>query len=292
MMKFYRSRLIIGIFIASLLVANFLPINIINSAEKAVPENAYFKPLIKGAYNEYYFTFKNLSGKPSKLWAKIVEKRFPNGPDDKNWFTQFCYSNICFLDEGVSPKIINPNEKEMMHITIQPYSGASYGDKVCVVLEVCPEANRNLKERIEFYGVVTEERKVNLVVGSKTAKINDKSSVMDVAPFIDKASSRTLVPLRFIGESLLAKIDWNNSERKAIYELGDETLYFWIGKKEAQVIIGKNYSKKVPLDVAPIIINSRTFVPVRYVSELLGAKVDWDGKTQTITILFPPPVED
>ena len=82
------------------------------------------------------------------------------------------------------------------------------------------------------------------------------------------------------------------SIRKAIYKLGDETLYFWVGKKEAQIIIGKNYSKKISLDVAPIIVNSRTFVPVRYVSELLGAKVDWDGKTQTITILFPPPSEE
>ncbi len=286
------SRLI-GIFVIFMLSINILPISTkVFSLEKAVPENAYFKPLEKEVYNQYYFWFKNVSGKSTKLQAKIVEKNFPGGPNDKNWFTQFCYSNICFLDEGESQNILKPGERETMHVSIRPFSGAAIGEKACVVLEVWPAVNPNLKERIEFYGITVEKKLVTLIIGNKTAKVNNKNTVMDVAPFIDKASNRTLVPLRFIGEALGASIDWDNKERKAIYKLGDETLYFWVGKKEAQIIIGKNYSKKISLDVAPIIVNSRTFVPVRYVSELLGAKVDWDGKTQTITILFPPPSEE
>lgn len=284
---------LIGIFIVFILAINILPISTkVFSLEKAVPENAYFKPLEKDVYTQYYFWFKNLSGKSSKIEAKIVEKNFPGGPTDKNWFTQFCYSNICFLDEGESPKILKPGERETMHVTLRPFSGAAIGEKVSVVLEVWPAVNPKLKERIEFYGITVEKKLVILVIGNKTAKVNDKNTSIDVAPFIDKASNRTLVPLRFIGEALGASIEWDNKERKAIYKLGDETLYFWVSKKEAEIIIGKNYSKKISLDVAPIIVNSRTFVPVRYVSELLGAKVDWDGKTQTITILFPPPSEE
>lgn len=283
---------IIGIFIGLVLIMNIIPVSTSFSAEIAVPENAYFKPLEREVYTEYYFWFKNLSGKSSKLKAKIVEKNFPNGPNDPNWFTQFCFSNICFLDEGESPKIIKPNERETMHVTIRPFSGASIGDNVSVVLEVWPLSNPNLKERIEFHGITVEKREIILFIGNKTAKINGKNFTMDVAPFIDKGSDRTLVPLRFIGEALTASIDWDNKERKAIYKLGNETLYFWISRKEAQIIIGKNYSKKISLDVAPIIVNSRTFVPVRYVSELLGAEVKWDGKTQKITILFPPPTEE
>jgi len=291
MTKIYSK--LIGILIIFILTINVLPISTnVFSLEKAVPENAYFKPLEKEVYNQYYFWFKNLSGKSSKLKAKIVEKNFPGGPNDKNWFTQFCYSNICFLDEGVSPKVLKPGERETMHVSIRPFSGVAIGEKACVVLEVWPEVNPKLKERIEFYGITVDKKLVTLIIGNKNAKVNDKNIPIDVAPFIDKASNRTLVPLRFIGEALGASIDWDNKERKAIYKLGDETLYFWVGKKEAEIIIGKNYSKKISLDVAPIIVNSRTFVPVRYVSELLGAKVDWDGKTQTITILFPPPSEE
>lgn len=292
MNKIFRSRLLIGIFMISLLTINILPVSILYSVEKAVPENAYFKPLEKEVYTEYYFSFKNLARKPSKLSAKIIEKRFPNGPTDKNWFTQFCYSNICYLDEGVSPKIINPGEKEIMHLTLRPSADASYGEKACVILEIWPIVDPKLKERVEFYGIVVEKRAVILVIGNKTVKVNNKNSVMDVAPFIEKSSNRTFVPLRAIGEALSASIDWDNKERKAIYELGDLILYFWVGRKEAQIIIGKNYSKKISLDTAPVIVNNRTFVPVRYVSELLGAKVEWDGKIQTITILFPPPAEE
>jgi hypothetical protein len=48
--------------------------------------------------------------------------------------------------------------------------------------------------------------------------------------------------------------------------------------------------EQVSLAVAPMIVNGRTLVPVRFVSENLGSKVDWDGKLQRITITFPSPL--
>jgi ribosomal protein S19 len=75
------------------------------------------------------------------------------------------------------------------------------------------------------------------------------------------------------------------------YKVGDETLYFWIDKKEAKVVIGPYFAKTIPLEAAPVIRNGRTFVPVRVVSELLGAKVGWDGTTRTVSIDFPAPYE-
>ena len=38
------------------------------------------------------------------------------------------------------------------------------------------------------------------------------------------------------------------------------------------------------MDVAPVIINSRTMLPVRYVAEALGAEIGWDGATSTATL--------
>ncbi|MDR2711669.1 MAG: copper amine oxidase N-terminal domain-containing protein [Clostridiales bacterium] len=47
----------------------------------------------------------------------------------------------------------------------------------------------------------------------------------------------------------------------------------------------------VPLDVAPKIVNGRTLVPLRFIAETLGCKVDWDSQSQTVTIENPEPVE-
>ena len=42
------------------------------------------------------------------------------------------------------------------------------------------------------------------------------------------------------------------------------------------------------IDVPPIIKNNRTLVPLRFVSQAFGAKVEWDGATKTITLIYTP----
>ena len=45
--------------------------------------------------------------------------------------------------------------------------------------------------------------------------------------------------------------------------------------------------KPVTLDVPPVIQNGRTLVPLRFIGEAFGAKVDWDDKTRSITLTMP-----
>ncbi|CAH2214825.1 DUF5050 domain-containing protein [Tepidibacter aestuarii] len=61
-------------------------------------------------------------------------------------------------------------------------------------------------------------------------------------------------------------------------------IVLFVGSSKS--IVNGQYSSvdSTNLEVKPIIINSRTLVPVRFISEALGAKVDWDGNTSTITV--------
>jgi hypothetical protein len=93
-----------------------------------------------------------------------------------------------------------------------------------------------------------------------------------------------MVPLRFIGEALGAKVDWDNAERKVTYTLYGRTIELWIDKSTALV-----NGDPVVVDPAPYIVSGRTVVPLRFVSENLGAAVEWESKTQRITIKFPAP---
>ena len=90
-------------------------------------------------------------------------------------------------------------------------------------------------------------------------------------------NGRTMVPLRFISEALGEKVDWNAETKSVI--IGDNKAVLAIGPKE----IDAN-GKKITIDSPAVIKNSRTFVPLRAISEILGAKVDWDGTTKTVSI--------
>lgn len=90
-------------------------------------------------------------------------------------------------------------------------------------------------------------------------------------------NGRTMVPLRFISEALGEKVDWNAETKSVI--IGDNKAVLAIGSKE----IDAN-GKKITIDSPAVIKNSRTFVPLRAISEILGAKVDWDGTTKTVSI--------
>jgi len=134
------------------------------------------------------------------------------------------------------------------------------------------EVKAAFKQTASKPGKPAEEMKTVVVmqVGSKTMFVNGKAYEKDAAPVI--MNDRTLVPIRFVTESLGGKVAWN-AETKEV------TLV--IDGKEIKMTIGKTIEK---YGVAPVIIDSRTFVPVRFVADELGATTAWNAETKTVTI--------
>lgn len=127
---------------------------------------------------------------------------------------------------------------------------------------------------------------IRLQIGNLMAVLNDRTIILELAPFIE--NGRTLVPLRFIAESFGAKVGWEAKEQKITITLENKTITLWVGKKEA-LVNNERYYLEVPPKVIeiPEIGGGRTVVPLRFVSEALGAKVDWDPDLQIITITYP-----
>jgi uncharacterized repeat protein (TIGR02543 family) len=125
---------------------------------------------------------------------------------------------------------------------------------------------------------------VVLKVGNPTITVNGTSEKIDAQgskPIIK--DGRTLLPIRTLIESLGGTVEWNGKEQKATITLNGHSMVLWIGKTTALVD-----GSKATLDVAPLIINGRTYIPLRFVSEHLGGSVNWDDKTQTVTIYYWP----
>ncbi|WP_041726160.1 Ig-like domain-containing protein [Caldisericum exile] len=96
-------------------------------------------------------------------------------------------------------------------------------------------------------------------------------------------NGRTLIPIRTLIESLGGKVLWDAKEQKVTIELNGHSVILYIGKTYAYVD-----GNKRTLDVAPQIINGRTYIPLRFVSESLGMVVDYDSQSKTITIYYIP----
>ena len=118
---------------------------------------------------------------------------------------------------------------------------------------------------------------ISLTIGSNSAVVNGVVHEIDVKPII--IDNRTLVPFRFIGEALNAKIGWIAEEREVTYELGEMELSLFIDK--TRILVN---GKEQEIDVKPIIMNDRTLVPIRVISETLGFEVGWNEKTRKVSV--------
>ena len=124
--------------------------------------------------------------------------------------------------------------------------------------------------------------KIELTIDNDTVFIDGKPCMIDAAPYIDKASGRCLVPVRFISEVLGYSVSWNEKTKKITIENGIDRVHLWANTDYAIV---NGYKKN--LDQKPIIKNDRTFVPIRFIGETLGCSVLWDNVNRKITILKP-----
>lgn len=90
---------------------------------------------------------------------------------------------------------------------------------------------------------------------------------------------RVLVPMRFLLEQMGADVDWDNDTQTATVKKGDDIVSFTIDDEIAVV----NNSRKA-MDVPAQLINNKTMIPLRFLSEELGFNVDWDGERNMVII--------
>ncbi len=137
------------------------------------------------------------------------------------------------------------------------------------------------EEEDETDGIVTPtgDVVVEMMIDSKVAYINDGEKLLDAVPVI--RNSRTMLPIRFVAEALGAAVGWDD-ETRTVSVITDEVII--------KIVVGATVAKvdgeEVELD-SPAYIdesNNRTYLPVRFVAEALGAIVGWDDATRVVTL--------
>jgi hypothetical protein len=115
-------------------------------------------------------------------------------------------------------------------------------------------------------------------IGDESMVINDKEIIMDVAPFI--SNERAFVPIRVIAETFGAEVSWNGNDQTVSIKLDNVNMTLKINSN----VVYMN-DKKIELDTNILIKNDRTCVPLRFITEMLGAEVDWNVESSMITVM-------
>jgi len=141
----------------------------------------------------------------------------------------------------------------------------------------------------------TEQPAAQPDAGQPAAELNDIEDITalvtvngenvhfpDQQPII--LNSRTYIPVRFVADALIASVDWAQEEEIVTITRENMSLTLQIGNARMTVDTGDGPSH-VDMDVAPILLNDRTLLPIRYVAEALGGRVRWDAENFVVTIV-------
>jgi hypothetical protein len=118
---------------------------------------------------------------------------------------------------------------------------------------------------------------VKLTIDNRKAAVNNQTVTLEQAPVI--INGNTMIPVRFVAEALGAKVLWDGNERKVTLLRGTKLIDLWIDHPDLLV-----NGQRTTAEVAPVIMNNLTMVPLRIIAENMGWKVSWDQKTRTVTL--------
>lgn len=118
---------------------------------------------------------------------------------------------------------------------------------------------------------------VVMTIGSTTATQFGKIVQNDVAPII--INDRTMLPARFVAESLGAEVRWDALTRSATIVKGNRSIVLTIDSDTATVD-----GHRVKLDSPAVIRQNRTYTPVRFIAEALGASVTWVAEQRQVVL--------
>lgn len=121
-----------------------------------------------------------------------------------------------------------------------------------------------------------------LIIGRNLALVNGEEVTLDSPALL--INDRTMVPLRFVAESLGATVGYRHADREVTASVGDFVVRLWVGRDTA--FIG---SRQTTIDVPPVIRSERTLVPVRFLMEAFDAKVGYDHASGRVTVRLANP---
>ncbi len=137
----------------------------------------------------------------------------------------------------------------------------------------------------EFSGIVSTKPENTIVLQIDNPNMEINGSIVELDPGRGTTpviiSGRTVLPIRSVVEAMGGNIQWDGTTQKISLIAKGITVEMWIDKKEIQV---NGVLKQI--DVAPVILNGRTMVPLRFAAENLDCTVNWEAASRKAVIIY------
>jgi len=189
---------------------------------------------------------------------------------------QVTFTRQQYTPPPTSPDWQGPSQPPVVIPPVQPPEIPATEDPVVEqIQDPADDPTEDLQPIDPPYGVEPQlvQRVLRLTIGSAVYTIDGVSFVMDAIPYV--ANGRTMVPLRFVAEAMGADVSWNReAQTVTVTQEGFAPIVLVIG---------------VPLPDGlgmPEVIDGRTFIPFRFISQSLGASVRWDSAAQAVYVYF------
>lgn len=283
------------------------------------------------ANNHFHYTMKNVLDKTTKFQG-VMANLGPTNPYDRDtkkgeWgIVEFCFSDACYNigNIGTTSKDKAPGYEEEMTAMFSPpddFKIAKFGQMNTGRVDVWPVGDKGTLDSMYFGCMLIPFTVAKMTIDDKELKLTkclswnianrdkmkrytltDSTDTLKVPPVIIKGS--TYLPMRDMGEKVIGKeycqVGWEAATKTASYTFAYENVYFKMSLPlnsttvtlELKTGDGKMFKDKVTVKTAAINYNGNTVVPVRMISELLGARVDYDGATKTVTCYFPDTLKE
>lgn len=137
---------------------------------------------------------------------------------------------------------------------------------------------------IAVMGVSAYAKTIQITIDSADVFTSDDyiiKNTLQAAAYIE--NDITMVPLRFITEALGAEVSWNHDTKEITINKAESVITLQIGNINA-VSVSEEETKTSELLAPPVIVNDITLVPLRFVSENMGATVEYIAPTRQVLV--------
>ncbi|MCW2278222.1 stalk domain-containing protein [Heliophilum fasciatum] len=219
----------------------------------------------------------------------ILALKPPAPPEQRheNYFGQLISDGVITQAQvdALMSKFPKPGEKTPGPINIDEMLGSLVADgtltqeQADAIRQITPNHNGAVGRGPNPMG--RKAPKVTMKLGSPLVTLGEgdqtETTTLDVAP--TAPNGYTLIPVRGLFDKIGGTLEWNGDTRQVTIKQGDNVIVLTLDSKEALV-----NGQPVAMQDAAQIINGRTLIPLRFISECLGYKVQWQPEESKIII--------
>ena len=184
------------------------------------------------------------------------------------------------VEEYIERSIKSLVEQSLEDIEIILVNDGSKDNSLNIIEGIRIKDNRfefDITNSSKYYSCPIEQIDEALNVSDIYVQFQDKILGFETPPVIESGS--TLVPMRFLFEQMGADVEWNGETQTATATLDNTAVTFAIDDTNAEV-----NNTPATMDVPARLINGKTMVPLRFLSEEMGFEVAWDAESRTAII--------